>query len=80
VGLAAVLGDSTQTREGIPLVSGCDLSGQEHLRRTVETLRELILHGRRGFPLHATEHVIEPVWIEGETLQRKAAHEDQPPS
>ncbi|MCX6971165.1 MAG: hypothetical protein NTV93_13575 [Verrucomicrobia bacterium] len=46
----------------------------------METLRELILHGRRGFPLHATEHVIEPVWIEGETLQRKAAHEDQPPS
>jgi len=33
-------------------------------------LGEMVARGERGFPAYPIEHVVEPQWIEGETLPR----------
>ena len=67
VGVAAVLADGRPVGDG-PLVSGCDTVYGELQARALELLRDLILRGERGFPDRVSEHVVEPQWIEGETL------------
>lgn len=67
VALAAVLGQG-ETTPGVPWVSGCDVQIAEMDRRQLIILRGLIGRGERGFSAHPMEHVIEPEWIEGETL------------
>ncbi|MDX2109696.1 MAG: LacI family DNA-binding transcriptional regulator [Verrucomicrobiota bacterium] len=65
--MAAVLADSEKIPD-TPLVSGCDTNRSELYQRALRILQELILHGVKGLPLNPTESVIEPAWVEGETL------------
>jgi len=71
VALAAVLGQA-EPAPGAPWVSGCDLQSAEMDRRMLIILRDMIGRGERGFSAHPMEHVIEPEWIEGETLPEVA--------
>lgn len=69
--LAAVAVLATHLRyDGIPLVSGCDVAHGELKLRIARLLRDLILRGERGFPEQPMELVVEPRWIEGETLPK----------
>ncbi|MCX6971149.1 MAG: LacI family DNA-binding transcriptional regulator [Verrucomicrobia bacterium] len=65
--LAAVL-SVTDRLPGLPLVSGCDLQIMNMTRESLTILRDLIGWGKRGLSRQSMEHVVEPVWIEGETL------------
>jgi DNA-binding LacI/PurR family transcriptional regulator len=67
IGLAAVLGTRQRLPE-LPAVSGCDSDERQAMRRAVETLVRLFTHGQRGFPSFPLEQVIEPCWVNGETL------------
>ncbi len=51
-----------------PQLSGCDAADAERCRRAVAALYGLLQAGERGFASEPVEHVIEPVWVEGETL------------
>lgn len=67
VAMAAVLGD-TEFPPGIPRVSGCDFQLLNMTRDSLLILRDLIGRGERGLARQPMEHVVEPIWIEGETL------------
>ncbi len=49
-------------------VSGCDFQAEEHVRRALTILVDLMGHGERGFPKQPLEHVIEPIWFNGATM------------
>ncbi len=66
-GLAAVLG-TNEKFANTPAVAGCDDRAAEHQRRALMLLQDLIARGERGFSAQPMEHVVEPVWVEGETL------------
>lgn len=57
-----------ETMPELPRISGCDTLPTEIYRRGLRHLTQLIAMGERGFPNHPLEDVVEPVWIEGETL------------
>ncbi len=67
VGVAALFTNGRPVGDG-PTVSGCDTAYGELHARALELLRDLILRGERGFVARVSEHVVEPQWIEGETL------------
>ena len=69
--MAAVLSD-TQRLPGIPIVSGCDTQAMAMMRRSLMILQELIGRGEHGLEWQPVEHMVEPTWIEGETLAGKA--------
>ena len=71
-GLAAVLGTDERVAN-TPLVAGCDVRAQEHRRRALMLLQDLVARGERGFAAQPMEHVVEPIWLEGETLPPRAA-------
>ncbi len=69
VALAAVLAaDDIVPRT--PNISGCRVQAYEHHRRTLRLLMELIARGEQGFAEHPLQHVIEPEWAVGETLEK----------
>lgn len=68
--LAAVL-SNTERVPGMPLVSGCAIQSTAMMRLAVMILQEAIGRGERGLGWQSVEHMIEPAWIEGETLPRK---------
>lgn len=67
VGVAAVLSSLGPQARG-PVVSACDTASIETHAIALGVLRDLILRGDRGGVARVSEHVVEPVWIEGETL------------
>jgi LacI family transcriptional regulator len=67
VGLASVLTEKVSA-VGEHQISGCDIRMLDQYRIALEILEGEILAGRRGFPARPTEHVMEPEWIEGNTL------------
>ena len=69
-GLASVL-TAHEKLPDLPIVSGCAFQHVEHLRRALVMLTELIGRGERGFPANTLESVIEPLWVEGETLPKR---------
>lgn len=56
--------------ESVPL-AGCDAKGNERIERGLTILLELIGRGEKGFPLNPMESVLEPAWIDGESLPRR---------
>lgn len=48
--------------------SGCDNREPELYEVCLHQLREMILKGERGVPALPFEHVIPPLWLEGDTL------------
>lgn len=72
VGFAAVL-STRRPPAGLPAISGCDADEQQGMNRAVETLVRLFTHGQRGFPSFPIEHVIEPCWLDGDTLPARGA-------
>lgn len=50
------------------IVTGCDIRNEETITRACQLIQAQLIRGERGFPSLATEHVIEPVWVDGETL------------
>ncbi|MDX2108878.1 MAG: hypothetical protein SFY80_01420, partial [Verrucomicrobiota bacterium] len=71
-GLAAILATDAKV-SNTPLVAGCNIQSTEHWRRALLLLRDMVARGERGFPTHPMEHVVEPVWVEGETLPPRRA-------
>lgn len=67
VGVAAVLSSVEPEARG-SAVSACDTAEIETHAAALGVLRDLILRGERGFASRVSEHVIEPVWVEGKTL------------
>lgn len=67
VGLAAVL-SSRQLVDGLGVVAGCDVQQSAQLDRALGHLQTLMARGERGFRAQPHEMVVEPVWIEGDTL------------
>lgn len=65
--IAAVLTESTFRFHG-RVISGGDMRRIEKWRRMARLLAELVGRGDRGFVEIPTEHVVEPLWLEGETL------------
>ena len=51
-----------------PQISGCDAADIECIRRAATRLYTLLQSRETGFAANPTEDVIEPVWMEGETL------------
>jgi len=49
-------------------ISGNDGAEEELLQRGLSMLKELIGRGERGLPALPVEHVVEPRWLEGDTL------------
>lgn len=70
VALAAVLSQAKDVA-GTPRVSGCESEDPELMRRLLITLQELIGRGERGLSRLPMEQVMEPVWVEGETLPER---------
>ncbi len=50
------------------LISGCDCRFEQFEHRAVERLYKLLQLGERGVARDVVEEVVEPVWVEGETL------------
>lgn len=71
VGLAAVL-SAANPHPGIGVVSGCDVQQGEQLDRALQHLQALMARGERGFSERPQEQVVEPVWIDGDTLPGRA--------
>lgn len=71
VGFAAVLLDDRAAPD-TAIVSGCLVRSDLLRRRALELLQRLIGRGERGFPQNPMEHVVKPVWSEGETLGAKS--------
>jgi DNA-binding LacI/PurR family transcriptional regulator len=67
LGLAAVMTEATAW-PGAPKFSGCDQRGMDRYRMALDILAGHILAGHRGFVAQSLESVVEPVWLEGETL------------
>ncbi len=66
-GMASIL--ATKERiENTPMVSGCDTKTDEMYYRGLGILCELIGRGERGFHSQPMEHIVEPSWVDGETL------------
>jgi LacI family transcriptional regulator len=53
-------------------VSGCDTRERELYEVSLYQVRERILNGDRGLPAHPSEHVLDPRWLEGDTLPNRA--------
>lgn len=70
--LVAVLSSDEKVAK-TPLVAGCDERESEHRRRALMLLQDLIARGERGFSAQPMEHVVEPAWMEGETLPPRPA-------
>lgn len=71
-GFAAMLVGQEHTQPVLhPQISGCASREQETQRRSIRLLKEMVGRGERGFPAVSTEHVVEPSWLAGETLQSK---------
>ncbi|MDX2111456.1 MAG: LacI family DNA-binding transcriptional regulator [Verrucomicrobiota bacterium] len=68
--ITAVL-NTTEHYEGLPVISGCDLSISSLYNRALEILEGQIGRGERGFVNHPAEYIIEPEWVEGETLRTR---------
>ena len=69
VGLAAVMTENPNWTG--KQFSGCDALELDHYRMALNILAGEILAGRKGFAEHPLEHVVEPVWLDGETLPRR---------
>ena len=69
--IAAIL-SATHQRRDAPEVAGCDLRPDEVAHRMALALRDLIGRGERGFPVAPNEQVVEPVWLEGETMPNRS--------
>jgi DNA-binding LacI/PurR family transcriptional regulator len=69
-GMAAVMTEAA-VWSGAPKFSGCDQRCMERYRIALDILAEQILAGHRGFAAQPLESVVEPVWLEGETLPRR---------
>jgi DNA-binding LacI/PurR family transcriptional regulator len=65
--LAAVLA-SSRLPAGLPRISGCDFQEYALYDRGVALVLQQLAAGQRGFPPNPHEDVIEPVWIQGETI------------
>lgn len=65
--VACVLTGSEATATGW-VASGCDRRETDAYRVCLTQLRELILRKERGFAATPFEHVLQPRWIEGQTL------------
>lgn len=66
-GLAAAMTIHADVLPG-PKVSGCDLREMVRYRMALDILQTEMLAGRRGFTAHPLESVVEPEWIDGDTL------------
>ncbi|MDF3129473.1 LacI family DNA-binding transcriptional regulator [Kiritimatiellaeota bacterium B1221] len=67
IGFAAVLVSGTSI-PNTPLISGNDSRAEEMIQRALKMLQEMIVRGERGFAEHPLQHVVDPEWVEGETL------------
>jgi len=67
VGFAAYLKSEVPHGES-PLISGVSIRSQELMQRALGVLHDMMVRNERGFALEPAEHVIEPIWLEGETL------------
>ena len=70
VGLAAMMTENANGTGG-PKFSGCDALELDRYRMALNILAGEILAGRKGLAEHPLEHVMEPVWLDGETLPRR---------
>jgi LacI family transcriptional regulator len=70
LGLAAVL-SAANPHPGVGVVSGCDVQQGEQVDRALQHLQELMARGERGFRERPQEQVVEPVWLDGDTLPGK---------
>lgn len=66
VGLATPL--APRARPGELQISGCLFEEDEIARRAVARLFKLIESGERGIPSHPTEDIIQPIWVDGDTM------------
>jgi len=67
VGFAAYLTSEAHLQEP-PLISGVSIRSGELMRRALGVLHDMMVHNERGFTTEQAEYVIEPIWLEGETL------------
>jgi len=74
-GFAAVMRphEKPPSELGIPAISGCEPNATSILARGVDALKEVIGRGESGFPSLATEFVVEPEWVDGQTLPVKSS-------
>jgi DNA-binding LacI/PurR family transcriptional regulator len=68
LGLAAVL-STRMPIDGLGIVSGCDVQQGEQVHRALGHLQTLMARGDRGFRSQPHEMVVEPIWIEGDTMR-----------
>ena len=69
LGLAAIL-TNEMVGDGTRIMSGCDSRRVEQWQLAGAMLKTLVGRGETGFPSMPAEQVLDPVWLEGDTLPR----------